>query len=195
MKKVLLLVSLLILITSGFAFSEEAKKLYRYTDSSGKTLYAKQYEDVPTELRSSASLVVVRADEESGDASAVKTENKGGDSVRLTSQIVYSSTGKGKTAFEGEAKNFLDSTVTGVKLMIVVVTTDGAEKTAGVFSVNGNSGKETLEPGESAKITGLLDMDYASVKKFGSSLSWQTSYMEKVAPKKEGDSNGEGKEK
>ncbi|MBI3581145.1 MAG: hypothetical protein HY098_03560 [Nitrospinae bacterium] len=178
--KTAVLIGAAVLVFIARPADAESKRMYRYTDASGKTLYAKDYGDVPVALRPSASLVAVperEAGEEEGSTKP-KNEDKGKDGVRFTSQLKYKSAGEGKTAFEGEVKNFLDSSVSDAILAIVVVKADGAEQSAGAFQVSGEKGNGRLEPGESAKVAGVFEVDFGSIRRFGSSLSWQTTYVE-----------------
>lgn len=195
--KTAVLLGAAVLVFIALPANAESKKLYRYTDPSGKTLYARDYEDVPTALRPSASLVVVPENEtgEENGSTKAKNETKEKDSVRFTSQLKYSGTVEGKTAFEGEVKNFLDSSVSDAKLTIVVVRADGTEQPAGAFPVTGEKGSGSLEPGESAKVAGILNFEFGSLRRFGSSLSWQTTYVEKGSQTNPGGSPETGEKK
>jgi len=195
--KTAVLLGAAVLVLTALPAVAESKKLYRYTDPSGKTIYARDYEDIPPDLRPSASLVVVPEKEpgaEDGSTKA-KTEAKEKESVRFTSQLKYSSAGEGKTAFEGEVRNFLDSSVSDAKVTIVVVRADGTEQPAGAFVVVGEKGNGSLEPGESAKVAGVFNVEFGSIRRFGSSLSWQTSYVEKGSQQNPGVSPESGEKK
>lgn len=197
--KIVLLLGAAVLVFTALPANAESRRLYRYTDPSGKIFYTRDYEDVPAALRPSASLVVVPENEAGDENGPTKAKDapkeKEKDSVRFTSQLKYSGTGEGKTAFEGEVKNFLDSSVTDAKLTIVVVRADGTEQPAGAFQVTGEKGSGSLEPGESAKVAGILNVEFGSIRRFGASLSWQTSYVEKGSQTNPGGSPDSGEKK
>jgi len=172
-------VTFLLALSSGA--EAESRRFYRYFDSTGKAIFVKNLKDVPAEFRSSASSVLVRPENAVEETSPPVEAN--GEGVRLVAPLKFAKAAPGKTSYAGDVKNFLVSSASDVKLTISVVMRTGEEKAPVVLSIGGKNSESALEAGETAKVSGVLDVDYAAVKKFGANLSWQTLMEEKRGAK------------
>lgn len=190
---------ILIFSVSSGAFAE-SKRLYRYLDGAGKEMFVKSFSDIPVEFRPSASAVIVHMDEEEKIEKPAKQEQvekivkpappaekvekvekreepappkeNGGDNVRFTSPMKFSKGDNGKTNYSGEIKNYLDSKATDIKITISVEKRSGDAVSPVVVSAGGKD-PSGLDAGETAGVSGALDVEYEGVKRFGTNISWQ----------------------
>ncbi|MBI3794436.1 MAG: hypothetical protein HY280_06875 [Nitrospinae bacterium] len=172
---VVFLLSIFIFATAGFA---ESKRLIRYSDSAGKYFYVAKISDVPEQYRPSATSVLVKTAGEGNNGADEKSEAEekpSGDGVRVTIPLKFSRTDSGGTRYSGEVKNFLSSDVSEARLTISVVSKIPGEDGTAEVVVRGSKGSGILGPDETAKVYGVLSVDYKSVKTFGYKLTWQSA--------------------
>jgi hypothetical protein len=157
----------------------ESKRMYRYTDSKGKSVYVRIIDDIPAQFRSSASAVILQSDDDIEEKGEEKASEVSGDAVRTISPMKFFNVGEGRTALSTEVRNFGAVAANDVNMAVIAKMADGKEKTVGTYAVVGHKGEGQLEAGELARINIVFNLDFSAAKSFGCRLSWQSAEIKK----------------